>query len=114
MDRLVDHYRNLGIQRILCLRGDQPSGSNQRTVFAKDLVEQLHQRFPDQFDLSVAAYPEIHPDSRVSEEDIHYFAAKVRAGADSAITQYFIHLMPTSTLWNAVQKQAFTYPFMRG
>ena len=89
VDRLVEHYRNLGVQRILCLRGDQPSGGNQRTVFAKDLVEQLHQRFPDQFELSVAAYPEIHPDSASAEEDIHYFAAKVRAGASSAITQYF-------------------------
>ena len=87
--RLVEHYRNLGIQRILCLRGDQPSGGNQHTVFARDLVEQLHQRFPGQFELSVAAYPEIHPDSASAEEDMRYFAAKVHAGASSAITQYF-------------------------
>ena len=89
IDRLVERYQHLGIQRILCLRGDQPSDGNHRTVFAKDLVEQLHQRFPGQFELSVAAYPEIHPDSASAEEDIHYFAAKVRAGASSAITQYF-------------------------
>ena len=87
--RLVEHYRNLGIQRILCLRGDQPSGGNQHTVFARDLVEQLHQRFPGQFELSVAAYPETHPDSASAEEDMRYFAAKVHAGASSAITQYF-------------------------
>ena len=89
VDGLIDHYRKLGIRRILCLRGDQPSDGNQQTVYARDLVEQLHQRFPRQFDLSVAAYPEVHPDSASAEEDIRYFAAKVHAGADSAITQYF-------------------------
>ncbi len=89
VDGLIDHYRKLGIRRILCLRGDQPSDGNQQTVYARDLVEQLHQRFPGQFDLSVAAYPEVHPDSTSAEEDIRYFAAKVHAGADSAITQYF-------------------------
>ena len=89
VDGLIDHYRKLGIRRILCLRGDQPSDGNQQTVYARDLVEQLHQRFPGQFDLSVAAYPEVHPDSASAEEDIRYFAAKVHAGADSAITQYF-------------------------
>ena len=89
VDGLIDHYRKLGIRRILCLRGDQPSAGNQQTVYARDLVEQLHQRFPGQFDLSVAAYPEVHPDSASAEEDIRYFAAKVHAGADSAITQYF-------------------------
>ena len=89
VDGLIDHYRKLGIRRILCLRGDQPSDGNRQTVYARDLVEQLHQRFPGQFDLSVAAYPEVHPDSASAEEDIRYFAAKVHAGADSAITQYF-------------------------
>ena len=89
VDRLVERYRNLGVQQILCLRGDRPSSGDHRTVFAKDLVEQLHQRFPGQFELSVAAYPEIHPDSASAEEDIHYFAAKVQSGASSAITQYF-------------------------
>ena len=89
VDRLVEHYEGLGIRRILCLRGDRPADGNQRTVFAKDLVEQLHQRFPGQFELSVAAYPEIHPDSASAKEDIRYFAAKVHAGASSAITQYF-------------------------
>ena len=89
VDGLIDHYRKLGIRRILCLRGDQPSDGNQQTVYARDLVEQLHQRFPGQFDLSVAAYPEVHPDSASAEEDIRYFAAKVHAGANSAVTQYF-------------------------
>ena len=89
VDELVEHYQNLGIRRILCLRGDQPSDGNHRTVFAKDLIEHLHQRFPGQLELSVAAYPEVHPDSASAEQDIRYFAAKVHAGASSAITQYF-------------------------
>ena len=77
------------MRQILCLRGDQPSGSGQRPVYAKDLVERLRSRYQDHFGLSVAAYPEIHPDAASADADIQHFVAKVRARASSAITQYF-------------------------
>jgi methylenetetrahydrofolate reductase (NADPH) len=53
------------------------------------LVERLRSRYQDHFELSVAAYPEIHPDAASADADIQHFVAKVRAGASSAITQYF-------------------------
>jgi methylenetetrahydrofolate reductase (NADPH) len=89
LDQLTDHYQHIGVRQILCLRGDQPSNSGQRPVYAKDLVERLRSRYQDHFELSVAAYPEIHPDAASADADIQHFVAKVRAGASSAITQYF-------------------------
>jgi methylenetetrahydrofolate reductase (NADPH) len=86
---LVEHYRNIGVTKILCLRGDQPSGDASRPVYAKDLVERLQQHYPKHFELAVAAYPEVHPDASCAANDMIHFSAKVSAGASSAITQYF-------------------------
>lgn len=89
LSQLIQHYRDIGVKKILCLRGDQPSDDAKRSVYAKDLVERLHNLHPEHFDLCVAAYPEIHPDSETVKNDIQHFVAKVKAGASSAITQYF-------------------------
>ena len=86
---LVEHYRNIGVTKILCLRGDQPSGDASRPVYARDLVERLQQHYPQHFELAVAAYPEVHPDASCAANDLIHFSAKVNAGASSAITQYF-------------------------
>ena len=89
LDQLVEYYQEIGVTKILCLRGDQPSGDASKPAYAKDLVERLQQRFPKQFELAVAAYPEVHPDASSAEDDLAHFVAKVNAGASSAITQYF-------------------------
>ena len=75
--------------KILCLGGDQPSGDASKPAYAKDLVERLRQHFPKQFDLAVAAYPEVHPEASNATDDLAHFVAKVNAGASSTITQYF-------------------------
>lgn len=87
--QLVEYYQEIGVTKILCLRGDQPSGDASKPAYAKDLVERLQQRYPKQFELAVAAYPEVHPDASSAEDDLAHFVAKVNAGASSAITQYF-------------------------
>ena len=87
--QLVDYYQEIGVTKILCLRGDQPSGAASKPAYVKDLVERLQQHFPKQFELAVAAYPEVHPDASSAEDDFAHFVAKVNAGASSAITQYF-------------------------
>jgi methylenetetrahydrofolate reductase (NADPH) len=87
--QLVEYYQEIGVTKILCLRGDQPSGDASKPAYAKDLVERLQQRYPKQFELAVAAYPEVHPDASCATDDLAHFAAKVNAGANSAITQYF-------------------------
>ncbi|MBK6981701.1 MAG: methylenetetrahydrofolate reductase [NAD(P)H] [Betaproteobacteria bacterium] len=90
---LLDRYREVGIRRLVCLRGDMPSGMAVAGEFrhAADLVAFVRQRTGDWFHIEVAAYPEFHPESRRPADDLAHFKAKVEAGADSAITQYFFN-----------------------
>jgi len=88
---ILEKYRDSGIQHIVALRGDLPSGMAQAGEFryANELVAFIRKEFGDTFHLEVASYPEYHPQSRSANEDISNFKRKVAAGADSAITQYF-------------------------
>lgn len=81
----------MGVRRLVALRGDLPSGYGAGGGFhyASDLVAFIRAETGDAFHIEVAAYPEIHPQARSPEADLQAYAAKVRAGADSAITQYF-------------------------
>lgn len=88
--QLLADYKAAGIDRIVALRGDLPSGMGaQRLVYARELVELIRREFGDHFRIEVAAYPEIHPDARSYGEDIAFLKQKLDAGANSAITQYF-------------------------
>jgi methylenetetrahydrofolate reductase (NADPH) len=88
---LLDRYRALGVDRIVALRGDVPSGfgSARQIRFAAELVRLIRAHAGDHFHIEVAAYPETHPDAPSADADIAFFKRKVEAGADSAITQYF-------------------------
>ena len=81
----------MGVKRLVTLRGDLPSGYGAGGEFhyASDLVEFIRAETGDDFHIEVAAYPEIHPQAKSPEADLHAFAAKVKAGANGAITQYF-------------------------
>jgi methylenetetrahydrofolate reductase (NADPH) len=81
----------MGVKRLVTLRGDLPSGYGLGGEFqyASDLVAFIRAECGDEFQIEVAAYPEMHPQARSPAADLQAFAAKVRAGADSAITQYF-------------------------
>lgn len=87
---LLDDYRDNGIERLVVLRGDRPSGGG-TGVFdhAVDLVRFIREHYGDRFHIEVACYPEHHPESRDPTSDVAHFRAKVDAGADGAITQYF-------------------------
>ena len=89
-DILAD-YRAAGIRRIVALRGDLPSGMAEAGEFryANELVEFIRAETGTQFRIEVAAYPEWHPQARSPKDDLDAFARKAKAGADSAITQYF-------------------------
>ena len=81
----------MGVKRLVALRGDLPSGYGAGGEFhyASDLVTFIRAETGDDFHIEVAAYPEIHPQAKTPANDLEAFATKVRAGANSAITQYF-------------------------
>ena len=83
----------MGVKRLVALRGDLPSGYGVGGEFhyASDLVAFIRQETGNVFHIEVGAYPEIHPQAKSAESDLQAFAAKVQAGADSAITQYFFN-----------------------
>jgi methylenetetrahydrofolate reductase (NADPH) len=93
IDELLQLYQSMGIQRLVALRGDLPSGYGQGGAFqyASDLVRFIRDRHRDHFTIEVAAYPEIHPQAKSASDDLRYFAQKVAAGANGAITQYFFN-----------------------
>lgn len=81
----------MGVKRLVALRGDLPSGYGVggEFLYASDLVSFIREETGRDFHIEVACYPEVHPQSRSPEADLRAYAAKVEAGADSAITQYF-------------------------
>lgn len=83
--------KSMGVKRLVTLRGDLPSGYGLGGEFqyASDLVAFIRAETGEDFHIEVAAYPEIHPQAKSPAADLQAFAAKVGAGADSAITQYF-------------------------
>ncbi len=81
----------MGVKRLVALRGDLPSGYGMGGAFhyASDLVSFIRAETGQYFHIEVAAYPEVHPQAKSPKADLEAFAAKVKAGANSAITQYF-------------------------
>jgi methylenetetrahydrofolate reductase (NADPH) len=88
-------FRAAGIRRVVALRGDLPSGfgdlSNGPFRHASDLVAFIRAETGDHFTIEVAAYPEMHPQAKSPEADLQAFATKARAGASSALTQFFFN-----------------------
>ena len=92
--QLLQTYQKVGIRRLVALRGDLPSGmaaGSPRFRYANDLVEFVRSETDRWFHIEVAAYPEVHPQSRTAADDLSNVVRKMRAGADSAITQYFFN-----------------------
>jgi len=93
IDEIADRYWEEGIRHIVALRGDPEEGAKSYTphpegyAYAVDLVEGLKKRHD--FEISVAGYPETHPDAPSAQFDIDYLKKKVDAGANRVITQYF-------------------------
>jgi len=90
---ILKGYMGQGINRIVALRGDMPSGTHDigEFRFANELVEFIRNETNDHFHIEVAAYPEFHPQANSAEDDLNNFKRKMEAGADSAITQYFFN-----------------------
>ena len=92
--KLLHVYRQQGIDRIVALRGDLPSGIGHERGdlrHANELVAFIRGETGNHFHIEVAAYPEVHPQAPTMERDLENFRRKVDAGANSAITQYFFN-----------------------
>jgi methylenetetrahydrofolate reductase (NADPH) len=86
-------YRAQGIHRLVALRGDLPSGTATAGEFryAAELVRFIRETQGGDWTIEVAAYPEVHPQQRYARRDLEHFVDKMKAGADSAITQFFFN-----------------------
>jgi len=112
---LIEHYKSLGVDRIVALRGDLPSGMGaSRLVYAQELVEFIRKHTGEHFHLEVAAYPEIHPDAKNYEHDINCLKAKFDAGASSALTQYFYNADAWFYFMDACDKAGIDKPIYPG
>ncbi len=90
---LLHDYVDAGINRLVALRGDAPSGTGPgRLRYARELVEFVRSKFGDQFQIAVACYPEVHPQGKTLSRDIDFLKEKLTAGADYAVTQYFYNI----------------------
>ena len=86
-------YRARAIRRIVALRGDMPSGTNLAGDFrfAADLIAFIRETQGADWHIEAAAYPEYHPEQRYAARDLVHYVAKMKAGANSAITQFFFN-----------------------
>ena len=102
---LLDAYRKLGIRHLVALRGDLPKDAplTGDFHFANELVAFIRAETDSEFVIEVAAYPEFHPESPSVEADISHFVNKVKAGANSAMTQYFFNV---DAYWRFVEECA--------
>ncbi|MBT2968801.1 MAG: methylenetetrahydrofolate reductase [NAD(P)H] [gamma proteobacterium symbiont of Ctena orbiculata] len=115
---ILAHYKAIGIRRLVALRGDLPSGTGMGELsdlgHANQLVELIQERYPQQFHIEVAAYPEFHPQASSAQQDLNYFKLKVAAGADSAITQYFYNADAYFRFLDSCQQLQIDIPIVPG
>ena len=91
LKEVIHQYKAHGIRHIVALRGDLPSGlaASGEFRYASELVKFIRDETGDWFHVEVACYPEYHPQARKPQQDLQAFKAKIDAGANAAITQYF-------------------------
>jgi methylenetetrahydrofolate reductase (NADPH) len=113
---MLNTYRDMGIKRIVALRGDLPSGmaSIGEFQYANELVSFIRAETGNHFHIEVAAYPEFHPQARSAQDDMINFKRKIDAGADSAITQYFFNVESYFRFVEACRRLGVTVPIVPG
>ncbi len=113
---ILDIFMARGVKRIVALRGDLPSGHRDVGEFryANELVEFIRTETNDHFHIEVAAYPEVHPQAKDANTDLKHFIAKMNAGANSAITQYFFNIDAYLYFVDSCQKAGMDKPIVPG
>jgi methylenetetrahydrofolate reductase (NADPH) len=114
---ILSAYRASGIDRVVALRGDMPSGygiGSGEFRYASELVEFIRAETGDWFHIEIAAYPEYHPQARSPDDDLRNFVRKAQAGASSAITQYFFNADAYFRFVDAVHAAGCRLPIVAG
>ncbi len=116
INAIAQNYWDAGIRHLVALRGDPPEG-NRKAIgtgyrYANELVEGLLKVAP--FDISVAAYPETHPESTSPQADIDALKRKFDAGAKRAITQFFFDVERYLRFLDTLQSQGITAEIVPG
>jgi len=113
---IIQRYLELGVKRLVVLRGDLPGGMVERGHFkyAENLVQFVRQEFGDDLHLEVAAYPDFHPESTSPSTDIQYLKRKFDAGANSALTQYFYNSDSYFAFVDEAQRAGINQPIVPG
>ncbi|MAZ77453.1 MAG: methylenetetrahydrofolate reductase [NAD(P)H] [Legionellaceae bacterium] len=117
INKLLDKYQSLGVRRLVVLRGDYPE-DKQATAgefnYANELVAYIRHQFNDKFHISVAAYPEFHPQALNAMVDFQHFKYKVNSGANEAITQYFFNIDAYDRLLTLCERANIHVPITPG
>lgn len=113
---ILTTYTDNGINRIVALRGDLPSGMQSIGDFhhANELVSFIREETGDHFKIAVAAYPEMHPQATNFDTDLKNFERKVKAGSNSAITQYFYNIDGYYRFVDSCEKMGLDIPIIPG
>ncbi len=113
---ILKTYKQLGVKRIVALRGDLPSGMASAGEFhyANELVSFIRSEVDGEFIIEVAAYPETHPQAASARDDLVNFKRKIDAGANSAITQYFYNADAYFNFADECRKLGVAVPIVPG
>ncbi|MCX7209399.1 MAG: methylenetetrahydrofolate reductase [NAD(P)H] [Burkholderiales bacterium] len=117
---LIIEYKSHGIKQLVALRGDLPSGygacgfSSGQFSYANELIEFIRAETGDWFHIEAAAYPEMHPQAKSPQDDLKNFVRKIKAGANSAITQYFYNTDAYFRFVDETRKLGVDVPIVAG
>src|SRR5262249_4224056 len=117
LEQILQDYRGLGIKQLVAVRGDAIQESEKVATdfnYASDLVAGIRRLTGDYFHITVAAYPEFHPEAISSEQDLIHFKRKVEAGANSAITQFFYNSDAYARFLECCEKLNINLPIIPG
>ena len=115
----LDRYREVGVRRIVALRGDLPATAMSAAApgefhYANELVAFIREQHGDYFRIEVAAYPEVHPQAASPDADFDNFRRKVDAGADGALTQLFYNADAYFDFMDRSEKAGIDIPIVPG
>ncbi len=116
LSTLIERYKAMGCRRIVALRGDLPSGMGHTGDFryAAHLIEFIRREHDGHFHIEVGCYPETHPQADDALADLRHFKAKIDAGADGAITQYFYNADAYFRFVDDVRRLGVSVPIVPG